>query len=192
MNPPDHSIVLCVDEKSQVQALDRTQRSLPLGLGYVEGFTHDSMRHGTTTLFAALAVATGKVLARCAQRHRHQEFLTFLRLLDKEVPPALDVHLITDNYATHKHAKVTVWLAARPRYHLHFTPTYSSWLSQVERWFGLLSQQAIRRGTFTSVTDFIRRIHEFTTNDDAKPFVWVATAQAISDKIKRLSTRISG
>ncbi len=143
-------------------------------------------------------VATGKVLARCAKRHRHQEFLTFLRLIDKAVPPALDIHLIADNYATHKHAKVkawlAAWLAARPRYHLHFTPTYSSWLNQVERWFGLISQQAIRRGTFTSVTDLIRRIHEFTNthNAAAKPFVWVATAQSILDKIERLSTRIAG
>ena len=194
LNPPDHAVVLCVDEKSQVQALDRTQRSLPLGRGYVEGFTHDYIRHGTTTLFAALDVATGKVLARCAKRHRHQEFLTFLRLIDKEVPPALDVHLVADNYATHKHPKVKAWLAARPRYHVHFTPTYSSWLNQVERWFGLISQQAIRRGTFTSVTDLIRRSHQFTKahNDAAQPFVWVATAQSILDKIERLSTRISG
>ena len=194
LNPPDHAVLLCVDEKSQVQALDRTQRSLPLGLGYVEGFTHDYIRHGTTTLFAALDVATGKVLARCSKRHRHQEFLTFLRLIDKEVPPELDIHLIADNYATHKHAKVKAWLAARPRYHLHFTPTYSSWLNQVERWFGLITQQAIRRGTFTSVTDLIRRIHEFTKthNHNAKPFVWVATAQSIIDKIERLSTRICG
>ena len=194
LNPPEHAVVLCVDEKTQVQALDRTQRSLPLGLGYVEGFTHDSIRHGTTTLCAALDVASGKVLARCAKRHRHQEFLTFLRLIDKEVPPDLDIHLIVDNYATHKHAKVKAWLAARPRYHVHFTPTYSSWINQVERWFGLISQQAIRRGTFTSVPDLIRRIHEFTRahNAAAKPFVWVATAQSILDKIARLSTRISG
>ena len=194
LNPPEHAVVLCVDEKTQVQALDRTQRSLPLGLGYVEGFTHDYIRHGTTTLFAALDVASGKVLARCAKRHRHQEFLTFLRLIDKEVPPDLDIHLIVDNYATHKHAKVKAWLAARPRYHVHFTPTYASWINQVERWFGLISQQAIRRGTFTSVTDLIRRIHEFTRahNAAAKPFVWVATAQSIIDKIERLSTRISG
>ena len=149
LNPPDHAVVLCVDKKSQ-QALDRTQGSLPLGLGFVEGFTHDYIRHGTTTLFAALDVATGKVLARCSKRHRHQEFLTFLRLIDKEVPPELDIHLIADNYATHKHAKVKAWLAARPRYHLRFTPTYSSWLNQVERWFGLISQQAIRRGTCTA------------------------------------------
>ena len=194
LNPPEHAVVLCVDEKTQVQALDRTQRSLPLGLGYVEGFTHDYIRHGTTTLFAALDVASGKVLARCSKRHRHQEFLTFLRLIDKEVPPDLDIHLIVDNYATHKHAKVKAWLAARPRYHVHFTPTYSSWINQVERWFGRISQQAIRRGTFTSVPDLIRRIHEFTNahNAAAKPFVWVATAQSIIDKIARLSTRISG
>lgn len=186
--------MLCVDERSQVQALDRAQRSLPLGLGSVEGFTHDYIRHGTTTLFAALDVATGKVLARCAKRHRHQEFLTFLRLIDKEVPPDLDIHLIADNYATHKHAKAKAWLAARPRYHVRFMPTYSTWLNQVERWFGLITQQAIRRGTSTSVTDLIRRIHEFTKAHSAaaKPFVWVATAQPILDKIERFSTRISG
>ena len=193
LNPPERAVVLCVDEKSQVQALDPTRRSLPMGLGYVEWFTYDYIRHGTTILFAALDVATGKVLARCAKRHRHQEFLTFPRLIDKEVSPGLDIHLIAENYPTHKHAKVKAWLAARPRYHLHFTPTYSSWLNQVERWFGLISQQAIRRGTFTSVTDLIRRIHEFTKaqNAAAKPFVWVATAQSIIDKIERLSTRIS-
>ena len=192
LSPPEHAVVLCVDEKSQVQALDRTQKALPLDLGYVEGFTHDYIRHGTTTLFAALNVATGEVVARCAKRHRHQEYLTFLRLIDKEVPTGLDVHLIVDNYATHKHVKVQAWLARNPRFHVHFTPTYSSWINQVERWFALLSQRAIRRGTFTSVTDLIRRIHEFTRayNQDAKPFVWVATAQSILEKIERLTTRI--
>ena len=193
LNPPEHAVVLCVDEKSQVQALDRTQQALPLGLGYVEGFTHDYIRHGTTTLFAALNSATGEVIARCAKRHRHREYLTFLRLIDKEVPAALDVHLVVDNYATHKHAKVQAWLARHPRFHVHFTPTYSSWINQVERWFALISQRAIRRGSFTSVTDLIRRIHEFTEayNKDAKPFIWVATAQSILEKIERLTTRIS-
>ena len=193
LNPPDHAVVLCVDEKSQVQALDRTQRALPMDLGYVEGFTHDYIRHGTTTLFAALEAATGKVIARCAKRHRHQEYLTFLRLIDKQVPAALDVHLVVDNYATHKHAKVRAWLSRHPRFHVHFTPTYSSWINQVERWFGLISQRVIKRGTFTSVSDLVRCIHAFTReyNKHASPFVWVATAQSILDKIERLSTRIS-
>ena len=178
LNPPDHAVVLCVDEKSQVQALD---------LGYVEGFTHDYIRHGTTTLVAALNAATGEVIARCAQRHRHQEYLTFLRLIDKEVPSALDIHLVADNYATHKHAKVRAWLAKRPRFQVHFTPTYSSWINQVERWFGLISQRAIKRGSFTSVSDLVRRIHAFTReyNKNANPFVWVATAQSIINKIER-------
>ena len=144
LNPPDDAMVLCVDEKSQIQALNRTQPTLPMGLrGYVEGYTHDYVRHGTTTLFAALDIATGEVMAQCRKRHRHEEFLSFLRMIDREVPVGLDIHLVLDNYATHKHVKVQQWLAARPRYHLHFTPTYSSWLNQVERWFGLLSQRAI-------------------------------------------------
>ena len=126
LDPPDHAMVLCVDEKSQIQALNRTQPTLPMGLGYVEGYTHDYVRHGTTTLFAALDIATGRVLAQCRKRHRHEEFLSFLRLVDREVPAELDIHLVLDNYATHKHAKVRRWLAARPRFHLHFTPTYSS------------------------------------------------------------------
>lgn len=193
LNPPEHAVVLCVDEKSQVQALDRTQRPLPMDLGYVEGFTHDYIRHGTTTLFAALDAGTGKVIARCAKRHRYQEYLTFLRLLDKEVPAELEIHLVVDNYATHKHAKVRAWLAEHPRFHVHFTPTYSSWLNQVERWFGLISQRAIKRGSFTSVTELVRRLHEFTRayNKDASPFVWAATAESILEKIERLSKRIS-
>ena len=134
LNPPDHAMVLCVDEKSQIQALNRTQPTLPMGLGYVEGYTHDYVRHGTTTLFAALDIATGRVIGQCRKRHRHEEFLAFLRLIDREVPADLDVHLVLDNYATHKHAKVRQWLAAHPRFHLHFTPTYASWLNQVERW----------------------------------------------------------
>lgn len=133
LNPPDHALVLCVDEKSQIQALNRTQPVLPMGLGYVEGVTHDYVRHGTTTLFAALDIATGAVFTECKPRHRHQEFLSFLRQLDACIPEQLDVHLIVDNYSTHKHRKVRTWLAQRPRYHVHYTPTYSSWLNQVER-----------------------------------------------------------
>ena len=194
LNPPDHAMVLCVDEKSQIQALDRTQPKLPLNLGYVEGFTHDYIRYGTTTLFAALDVATGQVIAKCRKRHRHQDLIAFLNLIDKETPADLDIHLILDNYSTHKHPKVRAWMAKRPRYHLYFTPTYASWLNQVERWFGLISQRAIKRGSFRSVKELVEQITEFTDryNKTSTPFVWVATAQSILDKVERLSTRING
>jgi len=194
LNPPDHALVLCVDEKSQIQALNRTQPVLPMGLGYVEGVTHDYIRHGTTTLFAALDVASGSVFAKCKPRHRHQEFLAFLRSLDGNIPAELDVHLIVDNYATHKHAKVRTWLARRPRYHVHYTPTYSSWLNQIERWFALINQRAIRRGSFHSVRDLVEKIDAFVRNyNDAKrPFVWTATADSILAKITRLCSHISG
>ena len=194
LNPPDHAVVLCVDEKSQIQALQRTQPMLPMGLGYVEGVTHDYVRHGTTTLFAALDVATGEVLAQCKRRHRHQEFLAFLRHIDASVPKTLDVHLIVDNYATHKHPKVKAWLARRPRYTLHYTPTYASWINQVERWFGLITQQAIRRGSFSSVKELTRKINAFVDqyNAHASPFTWVATADSILAKIERLCLCISG
>ena len=183
-----------MDEKSQIQALNRTQPTLPMGLGYVEGYTRDYVRHGTTTLFAALDIATGRVLAQCRKRHRHEEFLAFLRLIDREVPAELDIHLVLDHYATHKHAKVRQWLAARPRFHLHFTPTYSSWLNQVERWFGLLSQRAIKRGSFRSVADLVGKIQAFIDrhNTSATPFVWVATTQSIIDEVARIAMRISG
>ncbi len=188
LNPPDHAMVLCVDEKTQVQALERTQPMLPMGLGYVEGVTHDYVRHGTTTLFAALDVANGKVMTQCRARHRHQEFLAFLRHIDANVPEDLDVHLVIDNYATHKHAKVKAWLARRPRYHVHFTPTYACWLNQVERWFGLITQRAIRRGSFSSVKQLIDKIQRFVDhyNNNARPFLWTATAKSILDKIERL------
>ena len=193
LNPPDHAMVLCVDEKSPIQVLDRTQSTLPLGLGYCEGYTHDYIRHGTTTLCAALDIATGKVLAPCKKRQRHQDFLAFLQLVDKEAPADLDIHLVLDNDATHKHPQVQEWIAKRERYHLHVTPTYSSWLNQVERWFGLISQRAIRRGSFRNVTDLVNQIKAFTEghNTSAKPFVWAATAQSIIDKVERLFTRIS-
>src|SRR4051795_6184127 len=155
LNPPDNALVLCVDEKSQCQALERTQPMLPLGLGYVEGVTHDYKRHGTTTLFAALDVLDGSVIAQCKPRHRHQEFLGFLRTIEANVPAELDLHVVVDNYATHKHPKVRAWLAQRPRWHLHFTPTYASWLNQVERFFALATQRAIRRGSFASVADLV-------------------------------------
>lgn len=194
LNPPDHALVLCVDEKSQVQALQRTQPVLPMGLGYVEGITHDYIRHGTTTLFAALDIANGSVLTQCKAQHRHQEFLSFLRHIEANVPMELDVHLICDNYGTHKHAKVKAWLARRPRFHLHFTPTYSSWLNQVERWFALITNQAIRRGSFDSVPDLKRKINEFVEhyNQHPKPFRWTATAESILAKIERLCKVING
>ena len=194
MSPPENALVLCVDEKSQCQALERTQPVLPMGLGYVEGITHDYKRHGTTTLFAALDVASGKVLTQCKKRHRHQEFLSFLNHIDRNVPDDLDVHIICDNYSTHKHPKVKSWLAKRARYHVHFTPTYASWLNQVERWFGLITQQAIRRGSFKSVPDLVGRIKQYTEhyNLTAQPFVWTATAESIIGKIERLCKVING
>ena len=194
LNPPDNAMVLCVDEKGQTQALERTQPLLPLGLGYVEGVTHGYIRHGTTTLFAALDVATGQILAQCKPRHRHQEFLSFLKHIDANVPPDLDVHLVVDNYSTHKHVKVKRWLAARPRYHIHFTPTYSSWINQVEIWFNIITQKAIRRGSFSSVRQLVDKIRYFTDayNPQAHPFLWTATADSILQKIQRLCTIISG
>jgi putative transposase len=194
LNPPDKAMVLCVDEKSQIQALDRTQPMLPLGLGYVEGVTHDYVRHGTTTLFAALNIASGRVLTKCRQHHRHQEFLSFLRHIDANVPKDLDVHLVVDNYCTHKHAKVRRWIAARPRYHIHYTPTYSSWLNQVEIWFNIITQRAIRRGTFRSVKKLVEAIGRFVSKYNAKatPFSWTATADSILKKIERICQCISG
>ena len=194
LNPPDHALVLCVDEKSQVQALERAQPVLPMGLGYVEGVTHGYIRHGTTTLFAALDIASGEVLTQCKARHRHQEFLGFLRHIDANVPGDLDVHLVLDNYATHKHPKVRAWLAARPRYHVHYTPTYSSWLNQVERWFGHVTQRVIKRGSFRTTQELIRRIETFVDhyNTRSRPFVWTATADAILAKLGRLLLGIGG
>jgi putative transposase len=192
--PPENALVVCVDEKSQCQALERTQPMLPMGLGYVEGVTHDYKRHGTTTLFAALDVLTGAVLSTCKPRHRHQEFLSFLREIDKSVPEHLEVHAIVDNYSTHKHPKVKAWLAARPRWHLHFIPTYSSWLNLVERFFALVTDKAIRRGSFRSVKDLTTKINHFVTryNQSCKPFMWTATADSIIAKLERLCMRING
>ena len=194
LNPPDHAIVLGVDEKTQVQALDRTQPLLPLGLGYVEGVTHDYVRHGTTTLFAALDLASGRVLTQCKRRHRHQEFLQFLRHIEASVPANLDVHLIIDNYCTHKHGKVRRWLTARPRFHVHYTPTYSSWLNQVEIWFNIITQRAIRRGTFRSVRDLVAKIESFVQhyNSHCHPFTWTATADSILEKIGRVCKAVAG
>lgn len=194
LNPPEHALVLCVDEKSQVQALQRTQPVLPLGLGYVEGITHDYVRHGTTTLFAALNIANGTILAQCKQRHRHQEFLSFLRHIEANVPNRLEVHLICDNYATHKHPRVRAWLARRARFHIHFTPTYSSWLNQVERWFALITNQSIRRGSFESVTELKRQINAYVDhhNQHPTPFMWTATAESILAKLERLCKVLNG
>jgi putative transposase len=193
LDPPDNALVLCVDEKSQIQALDRTQPILPLGLGYLEGVTHNYIRHGTTTLFAALDVATGSVLTQCKPRHRQQEFLQFLKHIDGNVPPELDIHLIVDNYGTHKSQKVREWLARRPRYNVHYTPTYTSWLNQVETWFGIIDQKTIRRGTFRSVTELVTKIACFVKeyNANCRPFAWHATADSILGKVARLCTTIS-
>jgi len=194
LDPPAKALVLCVDEKSQVQALERTQPVLPMGLGYLEGVTHDYFRHGTTTLFAALNVLDGSVITQCKPRHRHQEFLSFLNHLDRNVPAALDIHLIADNYATHKHPRVRTWLACHPRYHLHFTPTYASWLNQVERWFGLITQRAIRRGSFRRVRELVQKIDQYVAHHNLhkRPFVWTATADSILDKLQRLCKLING
>jgi transposase len=185
--PPDNAIVLCLDEKSSVQALDRTQPSLQMTKGRAATMTHDYKRNGTTTLFAALDVLTGKVIGQCLPRHRHEEFLKFLRKLERQVPKGLQVHLICDNYATHKHPDVTVWLGKHPRFHMHFTPTSSSWLNLVERWFRELTDKALRRGVFHSVPDLIAKIEEYLDahNDDPKPLIWTATADDILAKVAR-------
>ena len=194
LNPPDKALVLCVDEKSQVQALERTQPVLPMGLGYLEGVTHDYYRHGTTTLFAALNVLDGSVITQCKPRHRHQEFLSFLNHLDRNVPVELQVHLIADNYATHKHPRVRAWLARHRRYHIHYTPTYASWLNQVERWFGLITHHAIRRGSFRSVRELVQWIDLYVAHHNLhkQPFAWTATADSIFDKLQRLCKLING
>jgi len=187
LNAPEHAVVLCMDEKSQIQALDRTQASLPIKKGRAGTMTHDYKRNGTTTLFAALDVLTGKVIGQCLPRHRHIEFLKFLRTIDREVPNGLQVHLILDNYSTHKHANVKTWLTKHPRFHLHFTPTSSSWVNMVERFFGKLTDKAIRRGIFQSVPDLIAAIDAYlqANNDDPSPFVWTATADSILEKVRR-------
>src|SRR6516165_7282449 len=189
LNPPDRALVLCVDEKSQIQALDRTAPLLPLRPGLPERQTHDYKRHGTTTLFAAFNILNGRVIGHCLPRHRGREFLRFLRELEKEVPPELDVHLIVDSYSAHKSAAVQGWLKSkkRRRFHLHFTPTRSSWLNQVERWFGLVTERRIRRGTFHSVDELERAIYQWLANwnQRPRPFVWKATAEVILDKVRR-------
>jgi len=192
LNPPDKAVVLCLDEKSSIQALDRTQPSLPMKKGRAGTMTHDYKRHGTTTLFAALNVATGNVIGKCFDRHRNDEFVRFLRTVDAQVPRGLQVHLIVDNYGTHTHANVKAWLAKHPRFHMHFTPTSSSWLNLVERWFRDLTDKALRRGVFRSVPDLIAAIETYLKvhNNDPKPLVWTATAEQILAKVRRGRTTL--
>lgn len=187
LNPPEKAIVLCADEKSSVQALDRTQASLPMVKGRGQTMTHDYKRHGTTTLFAALDVLTGMIISQCMPRHRHQEWLKFLKIIDAQVPKDRQIQLILDNYATHNHDDVRAWLDKHPGFHLHFTPTSSSWLNLVERWFRELTDKALRRGVFHSVADLVASVQEYITahNDDPKPYVWTATAESILAKVAR-------
>jgi transposase len=193
LNPPEQTraVVLCVDEKSQVQALDRSQPVLPMRPGQAERRTHDYYRHGTTSLFAALDLATGAVIGQCQPRHRQQEFVRFLDRIERTVPADLEVHLVLDNYATHKAPKAAAWFQKRPRYHLHFTPTSSSWLNQVERWFAKITEQRIRRGVFKSVDGLIAAIDDYIAahNRSPKPFVWTASAELILDRVATLCRR---
>jgi transposase len=187
LNPPEHAIVLCADEKSQIQALDRTQPGLPLKKGRCGTMTHDYKRNGTATLFAAMSTLDGTVISMCDDRHRHQEWLKFLRVIDDLTPPDKDLHLIADNYATHKHPKVQKWLVRHPRFHMHFTPTSSSWLNMVERFFRDLTEQRLRRGIFRDVEELITAIGDYIDkhNDKPKPLVWTAKAADILEKVKR-------
>jgi transposase len=187
LNPPEHALVLCCDEKSQIQALDRTQPGLPLKQGRCGTMTHDYKRNGTTTLFAALDMAEGKLIGTCMQRHRHQEWLKFLKLIDAQTPADVDLHLIADNYHTHKHPKVQRWLAKHPRFHMHFIPTSSSWMNMVERWFRDLTDKRIRRDAFTSVPQLIEAIMDYIQhhNENPKAFIWTAKIEHILAKIDR-------
>jgi transposase len=187
LDPPEHALVLCVDEKSQIQALDRTQKSLPIYPGRCATMTHDYKRNGTTTLFAALDMLEGRLIGQCMPRHRHQEFIKFLKRIDVETPPDLDLHLIVDNYATHKHPKVASWLRRHKRFHLHFIPTSSSWLNLVERWFREITDKRIRRGVFKSVEQLIEAIRAYIEehNGNPRPFVWTAKAEDILAKVRR-------
>jgi transposase len=187
LNPPEKAMVLCVDEKSQIQALDRTQPGLPMKPGRCGTMTHDYKRHGTATLFAALNLLDGTVIGSCKGRHRHEEFLAFLKELDAKTPGDLDLHVVLDNYATHKHPKVRAWLARHKRFIFHFVPTSCSWLNLVERFFAQITNKAIRRGTFQSVAGLVDAINDYLRihNLDAKPFKWTASAQSILDKVKK-------
>lgn len=193
LNPPEHALVLSLDEKTSIQALDRTQPTLPLTPGRNGTMTHDYKRNGTTTLFAALNVAEGKIIGTCMPKHRHQEWLKFLRLIDKETPADKELHLIVDNYSTHKHEKVKRWLARHPRFHVHFTPTSASWLNLIERWFRELTDKRLRRGVFNNVPDLIAAIESFinTYNDDPIAFQWTAKAEQILEKVARAKAVLS-
>jgi transposase len=192
LNPPERALVLCADEKTSVQALDRTQPGLPLKKGRCGTMTHDYKRNGTTTLFAALDMAEGKIIGTCMDQHRHQEWIKFLDLIDRQTPKKLDVHLIVDNYATHKHPNVMAWLQKHPRFHQHFTPTSSSWLNMVERWFREITDKRIRRGVFKSVKELIRAIRDYIDhhNKDPKPFIWTAKAGDIIEKYRRAKSML--
>jgi transposase len=192
LRPPEHALVLSVDEKSQIQALDRTQPSLPLKKGRCGTMTHDYKRNGTTTLFAALEMASGKLIGLCLKRHRHQEWLKFLKLIDAQTPAELDLHLIADNYSTHKHPNVKKWLAKHPRFHMHFIPTSSSWLNLVERWFREITTKRIRRGSFRSVDALVQAIQDFIAahNEDPRPFAWTADLKDILPKIMRAHEKL--
>lgn len=187
LNPPEHALVLSCDEKSQIQALDRTLKILPLFPGRLKTMTHDYKRNGTTTLFAAIELAQGRIIAECQPRHRHQEWLKFLKQIDAQTPPKLDLHLIVDNYATHKHPKVLAWLKRHPRFHLHFTPTSSSWLNVIERWFRDITQNRIRNGVFRSVAELEQAIADYIEHHNANPktFVWTKKAEDILEKVRR-------
>jgi transposase len=187
LNPPEHALVFSVDEKTQIQALDRTQLPLPLRIGHKQTVTHDYKRHGTTTLFAALNILKGEVIGECVTKHRHQEFIAFLNKIDQAVEKDLEIHCIVDNYSTHKHIEVKEWLIKHQRFHLHFIPTSSSWLNLVERWFREITTKRIRRGTFRSVPELIQAIEDFITenNKHPKPFVWTKTADQIIAKVSR-------
>ena len=193
MSPPEHAMVLCCDEKSQVQALDRTQPGLPLKKGKAETRTHDYKRNGTTTLFAALNVLDGQVISQCQQRHRHGEWLKFLKQIERETPKDKTLHLIADNYATHKHPVVQEWLGKHPRFHMHFTPTSASWLNMVERLFRDISENRLRRGVFTSVSDLVKAINGYIAhhNTQPKPFIWTKSARDILQKVIRANSRLS-
>lgn len=193
LNPPDRALVLCVDEKAQIQALDRTQPLLPLRPGQVERRTHDYKRHGTTSLFAALDAKTGRVIGECHRRHRTREFRGFLNKIEQSVPRSLDVHLILDNYGTHKTPSIHGWLLRHPRFHLHFTPTYGSWMNLVERWFATLTEKRIRRGVFRSVRELEAAIRDYleVANGHPRPFVWTKSADQILEAVKRFCLRTS-
>lgn len=193
MAPPEHALVLCVDEKSQVQALDRTQPGLPLKKGRAQTMTHDYKRNGTTTLFAALNVLNGQVIGQCQQRHTHAEWLKFLRQIERQTPKDKTLHLIADNYATHKHPLVQAWLAKHPRFHMHFTPTSASWLNMVERFFRDITEQRLRRGVFTSVPELVAAIDDYIAHHNVKPkpFIWTKSARDILQKVIRANSRLS-